>query len=494
MGQKYGGKSHILQEENLIKEMNMTEDNALLFALKRTLQQVETDADRQLVSEAVLAGKFAAVIGRSSMSSDTGGVATVGDLTDSIIVTGDHNQLFLTLPQDTVALLQKRIFPTPPGVPPPPIAQLLFVGREKDMLQIKQDLGIHRSSGQTPGPQESSTQNREAAKRVLIVRGWPGVGKTTLVAMLGRDPSIAQVFPDGVLWTVVDQEPRPLAALARWGRALGTDSLMRAATLSEAMEQMQELLHDKRMLLIVDDVWYSNDAMPFLQVAGQHCSVLVTTRITKVADQLDAAGYNTRRLPELEEEDAYRLLELLAPAVAKSQPKECHLLVRKLECLPLAIHVAGRMLSSQARRGWHVDVARFLEELEKDARLLQEQAPSDRAEHGRTPTIQALLQKSTDMLSEQAREYFAFLGAFAPKPATFDLEAMDAIWEDEDPRSTADILIDHGLLEPVALEPTTSDFATSEFTTPKFTDPARFQMHALLVSHARSLYHLFDEE
>ncbi len=71
------------------------------------------------------------------------------------------------------------------------------------------------------------------------------------------------------------------------------------------------------------------------------------------------------------------------------------------------------------------------------------------------------------MLDEHTRDCYAFLGAFAPKPATFDLEAMQAVWDVGAPKPIAKKLINYGLLEPVG--------------------GGRFQMHALLVAHARSL-------
>jgi len=77
-----------------------------------------------------------------------------------------------------------------------------------------------------------------------------------------------------------------------------------------------------------------------------------------------------------------------------------------------------------------------------------------------------LLKNSTDRLDEQTRECFAYLGAFAPKPATFDINAMKFVWQVEDARPIVRELVNRGLLEPVG---------------------GRFQMHALLVAHARSL-------
>jgi hypothetical protein len=79
-----------------------------------------------------------------------------------------------------------------------------------------------------------------------------------------------------------------------------------------------------------------------------------------------------------------------------------------------------------------------------------------------------LLNTSTDRLDPVTREHFAYLGAMAPKPATFDLDAMAAIWEVEDARPTARILVDRGLLE---LQTATG----------------RFSLHAVLAMHAHSL-------
>ena len=86
-----------------------------------------------------------------------------------------------------------------------------------------------------------------------------------------------------------------------------------------------------------------------------------------------------------------------------------------------------------------------------------------------TPTVAALLRKSTDRLDPETRERFAFLGAFAAKPATFDLGDMEEVWKisKENAKYTADELIARGLLEPIG--------------------ESRFWMHALLVKHADSL-------
>lgn len=74
--------------------------------------------------------------------------------------------------------------------------------------------------------------------------------------------------------------------------------------------------------------------------------------------------------------------------------------------------------------------------------------------------------KSTERLDKVARDCFAYLGVFAPEPATFDLAALQAVWEMAEPKPVVDILVTRGLIEP--------------------SGNGRFQLHSLLALHARS--------
>jgi hypothetical protein len=287
-----------------------------------------------------------------------------------------------------------------------------------------------------------------------------------LVNALAYDAEIGKRFPDGILWTSLTREPGILAELAAWGRALGLDGLARSPTVKDAVEQLARRIADLRMLVIIDDVWETAHALPFLQSAGPRCAALITTRLPVIAEELSLAPEAVYTLPLLEETDALTLLRLLAPEVVAANADACLQLIRDLECLPLALHVAGRLLAAEARMGWSVHD--LLGRLRDGAAVIEAKAPADRAdvETQTIPTVAALLQQSTDALDDRMRGCFAFLGAFAPKPATFDLDAMRAVWQVDDPKPIVRELASRGLVEPVA---------------------GRFQMHALLVAHARSL-------
>lgn len=335
--------------------------------------------------------------------------------------------------------------PTPP----------LFIGRENDLASLKARLGIGLGAARRP---------------LTVIRGWPGVGKTTLVNALAHDPEVAAAFPDGVLWAAIGQTPNPIGELLAWARALGAGDVGGQRSLDDVMNQVRALLRERRALLIVDDVWDVGAGAPF-KLAGPHCATLFTTRLADVAGQLATTPDDVYKLGQLAENEALELLARLAPTVAERHPAECRQLVNDLEGLPLAIRVSARLLEAEAGLGW--GVSNLLAELAAGPKLLAETAPDDRLDPqtGTIPTVSVVLKQSTDRLDETTRDRYAYLGAFAPKPATFDLEAMKAVWlaeSIEDAKATVRTLADRGLLEPII-------------------GAGRFQIHAVLVLHAKSL-------
>src|SRR5690242_8507015 len=62
-----------------------------------------------------------------------------------------------------------------------PSSPALIVGREPALESLKQRLGM-RHDGPRP---------------LTMIQGWPGVGKSTIVAALAHDPEVVGQFPHG---------------------------------------------------------------------------------------------------------------------------------------------------------------------------------------------------------------------------------------------------------------------------------------------------------
>lgn len=337
-----------------------------------------------------------------------------------------------------------------------PLYPALIIGRERDIADLSVRLNVALAGGQAAAPVQALT----------AVHGWPGVGKTTLAAALAHAPGIERAFPDGILWASLGQSPDLLAELGGWARALGMADFSPDCIPEEISAQLAAVLRDQRRLLIVDDVWEAHQAVPF-RVGGRGCAMLVTTRLPPVAQALAPTSHDVYHLGVLPEQQGLELLRQLAPNVVAQHSEDCRKLVRELEGLPLALQVAGRLLDVEASYGWAVQD--LLAEIQNGARLLAAEPPPDLAAWvDQTPlTVAVLLKKSTNHLDPVTRDCFAYLGVFAPKPASFDLEVMKDIWEVPDPKPIVRQLTARGLLEPIG--------------------GGRFTMHALLVMLARSL-------
>ncbi|MEU4221584.1 NB-ARC domain-containing protein [Actinoplanes sp. NPDC026623] len=364
------------------------------------------------------------------------------------------SMLFNSFVVDQLDLLGRRPGPDGPGRasrlgPPPPS---LLVGRDPDLIRLKGRLRI----GAAP-----------AAVQVLTtVRGWPGVGKTTVAAALIHDEDVVRAFPDGVLWATATDRSRVRTELVNWSRVLGEPEPPAEEPAAQISARLAAAIAERRMLLVIDDVWEPERAR-LLLIGGRRCATLVTTREPAVADLLAPTAGDIYSLEVLGRDDAILLVARFAPGVVAARPAEIGELVDALEGLPLALCVAGRMLQAEARYGWGVDD--LLRDLRAGTGLLGADAPPDRAdlESATTPTVAALLRQSTTRLPAELRERFADLGAFELRPASFDTAALAAVWQVADPRPTVRRLVQRGLLEP----------ATG----------GRFWMHALLAMHAREL-------
>jgi hypothetical protein len=412
----------------------------LKLIFERVVQGVETEIDRANLRRAKNNGVLLLVQQESEAGADS-----------NVSFTENSEILQANLSPDTYRKVTRTMYPVPPGIAPPEPPRV-FIGREDALQDVRRLLILNQRGA-----------NRE---NVTVVRGWPGVGKTSLVSAIGHDLEITRTFKDGVLWVSLEQQPNVITEMARWGRALGSEDILKAPTVREATAQLALLLRGRRMLLIVDDVWETAHASPFNDAAGEQCSVMITTRLPKVAQALTTGQNSIYTLPVLTEDFALMVLRALVREVVEQNESECRELVRDLECLPLALHVAAGLLRSEANLGW--GVTDLIKKIREGTELINKDAPPDRIEKdGVIPSVKALLQRSTDVLDEQTRDYFIFLGAFAPKPATFDLAALRAVWEVEDPRDIVRRLVGHGLLEPAANN--------------------RFQMHRILVDHAIEL-------
>ena len=111
------------------------------------------------------------------------------------------------------------------------------------------------------------------------LRGAGGFGKTTLARMLVHDPTVQQAFPDGIAWVTIGEDARGPDLAAKVNDVTETVSRSKPSLSDPALagSALGEALGDRRMLLVVDDIWSRAQLEPFLS-GGPNTVRLVTTR------------------------------------------------------------------------------------------------------------------------------------------------------------------------------------------------------------------------
>lgn len=145
------------------------------------------------------------------------------------------------------------------------------------------------------------------ATRVALY-GTGGYGKSVLAKAICHDEQIRQAFDDGILWVTLGETPGDIT-----GRLVDLIEVLSGerpgfASLEAAEARLGQLLADRDILMVIDDVWNAAQLKPFMQ-GGPRCARLITTR------NIAALPPNTQLIEvgAMERSEAVRLLSIGLP-------------------------------------------------------------------------------------------------------------------------------------------------------------------------------------
>lgn len=200
-----------------------------------------------------------------------------------------------------------------------------FVPRDAKFAQIKEAL--------------IDSNLEEPVAITAALRGVGGYGKTTLARAICHDEDIQNAFDDGILWVTFGESPSQADLITKMTDLIETLSGERPGLsgIEAAATRFREVLADRDMLLVLDDVWRSHDVRPFLQ-GGERCARLITTRLDETLPQ------NAKRflVDEMLSAEARRLIVTGLPE--NEQAERLTQLVERLRGWPLLIKLANSML------------------------------------------------------------------------------------------------------------------------------------------------------
>lgn len=254
---------------------------------------------------------------------------------------------------------------------------------------------------------------------VSAIYGLGGIGKSVLASALAHHPEIQDRYCDGILWATLGQNPDLLPLLSDWIQALG-DYNTKPTSLDSASSHLRTLLYDKRVLLVVDDVWNPNHADPF-RVGGENCCVLVTTRSAQLAN---VTRYDLDVMTE--GQSVQMLANAIHHQLTEDERHAAETLAKEVGYLPLALELTA----AQVEEG--VPWSQLLQDLRSEVADL---ATLDRVDDDeldddakrRKHSLVACFNLSVKLLTKEQLALFAWLGVL-PEDVSVTPKMMATLW------------------------------------------------------------------
>jgi len=261
-----------------------------------------------------------------------------------------------------------------------------------------------------------------------VLKYLAGVGKTTLALQLAYDKDFFSQF-EGVLWADLGTKPQWEAILRRWYNALVKDPTQ-APTLSSEQDWIDvvgNLIGSRRMLMILDDVWQSQDAKKMMQL-GKRCAYLITTRIPQLANELSDIHSQRFDVQKLDYVESWDMLCQLAPQAAEWFPQETRAIAELADGMPLALLLLGKRLGKEST-GDYGRLQAAVKQLLDPGVMMDMPAQQDDNENA---TLSAVIGKSLLVLgNDAARKAFYALSILQPDPHSFDKGTAQACGVDD---------------------------------------------------------------
>ncbi|XP_057743461.1 putative disease resistance protein RGA3 [Arachis stenosperma] len=304
------------------------------------------------------------------------------------------------------------------------------------------------------------TQKSEANSiDVISIVGIGGLGKTTLAQMVYNDTPMKKHF-DLLMWVCVSDDFDVKKLIQRIiHAALKRENVVDAnSSLEYMISLLNQTLHGKKFLLVLDDVWNENHSKwdelrnHLLEAGGDKGSkIIVTTRSRKVADVV--RSNLVMKLEALPENECWRLFAKCAFQVEKDEEKYPRLkqigeqIVKKCKGVPLAITTLGCLLRSKCHD-------------ENEWRKIRDSEVWNL--HQEKTDILPSLKLSYNHLPSEVKQCFLYCSCF-PKDYVYDVIELIIFW------------MAHGLFQPTCEKEDAEDIG--ELYIEKLVSTSLLQIH-----------------
>src|SRR5260221_960940 len=281
-----------------------------------------------------------------------------------------------------------------------------------------------------PRPQEFGAlidklldQRREEPVAITAaLRGAGGYGKTTMAKALCHDERIQQAFDDGILWVTLGEHPGNLVGKVEDLIYMLNQERPGFTGIDAAGARLAELLADRDILQVVDDVWDAMHLKPFLQ-GGKRCARRGISR----NEDLLPANAQSLVVDAMKTDEAVQLLSfgLQTAAFTAVAMQALRALVARLGEWALLLKLANGVLRDRVGRGEALVNALAYLNKALDRRGLT--AFDAQNAQDRNAAVGATLRVSFELLQAEQYARYQELAVF-PEDVDIPLTTLQKLW------------------------------------------------------------------
>lgn len=262
---------------------------------------------------------------------------------------------------------------------------------------------------------------------VASIYGMGGIGKTTLARRVYHNERLKDYFK-GFAWVYVSQQwerKNLLQGILLKLTPENREQIMKSEE-NELASWLREHLQDRRCLIVLDDIWSSDDwdcLKDAIPISEDGTKILLTTRNEDVAKHVDPNGYH-HRLRLLSENESWELLRMKSlwestgagPEDSEKMEKLGKKMLENCGGLPLAVVALGGILrTKKSLREWNTVCENIKSYLVRGEKIGKE---------GEVPKILAY---SYYDLPWQLKPCFLYLGKFR-EDSDIEAESLYQMW------------------------------------------------------------------
>jgi WD40 repeat protein len=180
------------------------------------------------------------------------------------------------------------------------------------------------------------------ARPTVAIEGMPGAGKTMVAIGLCHDPDVRARFRDGIVWLRIGRQPPVLNELFK--RAA---TLLKCEFRDDSEDSYRSLFDGRTVLVVLDNVWRSEDIVPF-RIPNGPSRLLYTTRHKWLSASLRA---DAEEVGLLEPEAARGLFSYWLDHDG-SLPEIASEIIDECGGLALALSMVGAALQRKSSADW----------------------------------------------------------------------------------------------------------------------------------------------